>query len=119
MTSSTANDFRPQNTPRHLLPYVGQGAAMREPTLTEKLVFGVSVRLHPITEMPLEDGYGALPDDVQAWRQHCALIEERHGKAVADAMRKKLTDVAKLKAAKTDVAAATDQVKKDGIAVTP
>jgi hypothetical protein len=102
--------------PRHTLPY--EGAEMREPTLMERRTFGVNVKLHPITEMPLEVGFGALPGDVQAL-QHCDAIQYREGKAAADAMRKKLADVKAMKTAQSTLAAAQSEVKKDGITVAP
>lgn len=47
-------------------------------------------RIHPITGMALEDGYGALPDDEQAVRIHVPYLEQWFGKAAADAMRARL-----------------------------
>lgn len=51
------------------------------------------MRIHPITGMTLEDGYGALADDLQAERIHIPYIRKSQGDAAADAM------LAKLKAA--------------------
>jgi hypothetical protein len=58
-------------------------------TRMEMRVFGVDSKLHPITNMPLEQGVGAWPPDQQALL-HCQIIEERDGKPAADAMRRKL-----------------------------
>ena len=41
----------------------------RQPTEPEIRTFGPNVRISPLTDRPLEDGYGALPDDVQEWQQ--------------------------------------------------
>lgn len=49
-------------------------------------------RIHPITGMRLEDGFGKLSDDDQALVLHCAYIEQVEGKEAADAMREKLHD---------------------------
>lgn len=51
------------------------------------------MRIHPITGMSLEDGYGALADNLQAERIHIPYIRQSQGDAAADAM------LAKLKAA--------------------
>ena len=58
-------------------------------TVTERNVFGANARRHPVTGIPLEQGHGALPEKLQA-AQHLKLIEEAHGKAAADAVRKRL-----------------------------
>ncbi len=60
-------------------------------TPSERRVFGDRARRHPVTGMVLEDGIGAGPHDRQA-AAHCALIEQRHGKVAADAMRKRLAE---------------------------
>lgn len=45
------------------------------------------MRIHPVTGMALEDGFGHLPDDQQALLIHCPYIEQTQGKDVADRMR--------------------------------
>jgi hypothetical protein len=65
-----------------------------EPSQADKNFYGADVRLHPITNMPLESGIGHAPDDVQAWA-HCDTIEHEHGKKAADAMRAKLGEYVK------------------------
>jgi len=64
----------------------------------EQRTFGADAKRHAGYRMPLEQGVGALPANVQA-QQHCYWIERQHGKAAADEMRKKL--------------AAADQITKD------
>jgi hypothetical protein len=44
------------------------------------------MRIHPITGMVLEDGSGALSDDLQAERIQIPYIRLRQGDAVADSM---------------------------------
>lgn len=44
------------------------------------------MRVHPITGMMLEDGSGALPDDLQAERIHIPYIRLTKGDEVADRM---------------------------------
>jgi hypothetical protein len=56
----------------------------------EQQVFGAHARRHPITDMPLEMGSGALLPDEQALRVHLPEIERTRGKEVADAMRIRL-----------------------------
>jgi hypothetical protein len=51
------------------------------------------MRIHPITGQALEDGFGALSDELQAERIHIPFIRQWQGDAAADAM------LAKLKAA--------------------
>lgn len=70
---------------------------MPELAQAEKNVFGDEAAYHPITLMPLERGVGALSADQQA-ELHCVVIEHRHGKAAAEAMRRKLADAARLSA---------------------
>lgn len=53
-------------------------------------VFGCDARIHPVTQMVLEQGSGSLPDDQQVLYVHLPHIEQTQGKAVADGMRKKL-----------------------------
>jgi hypothetical protein len=62
----------------------------RKLSVTEAHVFGADAVIHPITNMPLEQGSGALPVDVQAAVVHVAEIERREGRAAADIVRKKL-----------------------------
>jgi hypothetical protein len=59
-------------------------------TVDESRTFGADASIHPITNLPLERGHGALPPREQAFRQHLWFIERRDGKAAADEMRKKL-----------------------------
>lgn len=61
---------------------------------------------------PLEDGYGALPDDVQEWQQTFAMDKTR-----GDELRKKLNDLKAMKTAQGNLTAAQSEVKKDGLAV--
>jgi hypothetical protein len=51
-------------------------------------VFG-DAKVHPVTGRHIENGSGALPEDVQV-RQQIAEIEREHGKAVADRMREEI-----------------------------
>lgn len=44
------------------------------------------MRIHPITGLMLEDGFGALSDDLQARRIHIPYIRQWHGDAAADSM---------------------------------
>jgi hypothetical protein len=67
---------------------------MPEASQADKNMYGADVRLHPITNMPLEYGIGHAPDDVQA-QNHCIIIEREQGKKVADAYRAKLAEAAK------------------------
>ena len=53
-------------------------------------VFGADAKVHPITGMRLENGVGALPDDLQALVLHCAYIEQTQGEEAAAAMRDKV-----------------------------
>lgn len=46
--------------------------------------------VHPITGMPLEDGHGCLPPDMQARNVHVPYIRATQGDAAADAMLAKL-----------------------------
>lgn len=71
-------------------------------TGADRNVFGANSAYHDITGMPLENGRGALPIDQQALL-HCNVIEQREGKAAADAMR------AKLKAAPSKGSAGNNQ----------
>ena len=48
------------------------------------------MRTHPITEMSLEDGHGALSDHEQATNVHLPYIEKTRGKEAADEIRRKL-----------------------------
>lgn len=80
---------------------------MPELAQAEKNIFGEDAKYHPVTMMPLEQGRGALPPDQQALI-HCMEIERRHGKHVADAMRRKLADAAAF--AKAEKAIAADGV---------
>lgn len=53
------------------------------------------MRIHPITGIALEDGFGALADDLQARRNHIPYIRQTQGDAVADAMLAKLDEADK------------------------
>lgn len=79
-------------------------------TGAERNVFGADATYHDITGMPLENGRGALPHDQQAML-HCDVIEQRDGKAAADAMR------AKLKAAKSKGAEGHNQTVQSVAAI--
>jgi hypothetical protein len=70
----------------------------------EKNIFGGDVKLHPITRMPLEQGIGCLPPDVQAENVHLPEIERMHGRAAAENMRRKLNDANTIKEAQADMA---------------
>jgi hypothetical protein len=74
------------------MPLDVKGAEMREPTLMERKTFGDAVKIHPITDRPIEHGVGSLPEEVQA-ELHCRDIEQEQGKAAADAIRAKLREV--------------------------
>ena len=56
----------------------------------EQQIFGIHAKRHPITDMPLEMGSGALSPDEQALRVHLPEIERTRGKDVASAMRIRL-----------------------------
>jgi hypothetical protein len=84
----------------------------REPTVMEIRTFGPNVRISPLTDRPLEDGFGAFPDDVQEWQQTFAM-----DKARGDEIRKKITDMKNLKTAKASVVDATAKAKADGLPV--
>jgi hypothetical protein len=63
----------------------------KHPLLPEEIkTFGVDSYRHEITGECVEVGSGALPVDVQAAVVHCAEIERREGKAVADEVRRRL-----------------------------
>jgi hypothetical protein len=59
-------------------------------TPMEIKTFGADSYRHELTGEPVEMGSGALPIDQQALFVHCAEIERREGKAVADEVRRKL-----------------------------
>ena len=86
----------------------------RQPTVAEIRTFGPNCRISPLTDRPLEDGYGALPDRVQEWQQTFAMDQKR-----GDELRKKITDLKAMETAQSTLTAAQSEVKKDGIAVTP
>ena len=50
----------------NMLPAEARLAGPREPTDYERRIYGEGVKIHPVTSMPLEVGYGALPPDQQA-----------------------------------------------------
>lgn len=52
------------------------------------------MRIHPITGLFLEDGFGALSDDLQAIRNHIPYIRQQRGDAAADAMLAKIASAA-------------------------
>jgi hypothetical protein len=56
----------------------------------EALVFGQNAKRHPITDMILEQGNGALPPDEQARIIHLPRIAATQGPAIAAAMLAKL-----------------------------
>jgi hypothetical protein len=85
----------------------------RPPTVMEIRTFGPNVRISPITDQPLEDGYGALPDRTQEWQQTFAMDQKR-----GDELRKKITDMRAMETAKANLTSAQAEVRKDGIAVT-
>ena len=68
---------------------------MSEPSKADKNVFGADTQLHPVTEMPLENGIGAASDEQQALN-HCDVIEKTEGKQAADQMRAKVKNTARL-----------------------
>jgi hypothetical protein len=88
----------------------------RQPTVMEMRTFGPNVRISPLTDQPLEDGYGALADETQEWWQIRA-IEFEGNKKLADELLKKWTDRKTLKTAKASMAAATETAKADGLPV--
>jgi hypothetical protein len=66
------------------------GPANPELHISQRIVFGHSARVHPVTGMVLEQGSGALSPDEQAKNVHIPLIEKTEGTAAAAAMRAKL-----------------------------
>ena len=62
----------------------------RKLSVTEEHVFGADAAIHPITNMPLEQGSGALPIDQQALQVHVGEIRRREGNAAADEVMRKL-----------------------------
>jgi hypothetical protein len=62
----------------------------RKLTPTEIQVYGPDAKIHPVTGEVCEMGSGALPIDQQALIVHCAEVERREGKIVADELRRKL-----------------------------
>jgi hypothetical protein len=90
---------------------------MRPPTRVERTVFGHGVALHVVTEMPLENGVGALSPDQQALLQHVPIIAQEQGQAAAAAMYQKIIDYMKFEAAEATLTAAKTQVARDGIKV--
>lgn len=96
---------------------MGFSRANRNPELSlpEAIVFGDDAKLHPITNLPLEQGVGALSPRLQAYRMHLPLIEQRDGKEAAAAMRKRLEDADKFVAAQTGMAAAKNKLASDGV----
>jgi hypothetical protein len=62
----------------------------RKLTPVEILVYSADAKIHPVTNMVLEQGSGALSADQQAAVIHVAEIERTQGKAAADAVRQKL-----------------------------
>lgn len=65
-------------------------------------------RIHPITGMALEDGSGALPDDLQAERIQIPYVRLTLGYAAADAMLRKLKAEEAIEAAEENLKAAED-----------
>lgn len=59
----------------------------------DKVVYGENVQRHPVLGFLIETGIGAASVERQA-EMHCDMIEQQHGKAAADLMRKKLHDAA-------------------------
>jgi hypothetical protein len=70
---------------------LGESPSVDRVSRTDVLVYGASVRFHPITKLPLEDGSRALPDHEQALR-HLKIIEARDGRDAALAIYAKLTN---------------------------
>jgi hypothetical protein len=60
---------------------------MRQVTHTEKLVFGADVRLHVVTQRPLESGIGAASESAQA-HAHIRMIAETDPDAAAVMLEK-------------------------------
>jgi hypothetical protein len=83
-------------------------------TVLEKQTFGADARRSSITGRILEQGIGALPVRQQEYL-HCHAIERQHGKAAADAMRKKLADADKFVTAQKDMATAKQALEADGV----
>lgn len=52
-------------------------------------VFGHDAKIHPVTKRHIENGHGALPEQVQI-KHHLADIEREQGKHVADRMREEI-----------------------------
>ncbi len=78
----------------------------REASPQEKLRFGKDVRIHPITDMPLEMGRGAGPDHAQAVLVHVPQIRATQGDKAADEMLAKLDNHA------VELAKKPEQVRK-------
>lgn len=53
---------------------------------TERAIYGVDAKRHPLTNMILEQGSGAWPADEQARRIHLPEIARTQGPAAAQAM---------------------------------
>ena len=70
---------------------------MREASPQEKARFGEHVRIHPITNLPLEMGRGCGTDNSQAVHVHVPHIRATAGDQAADEM------LAKLEAYETEV----------------
>jgi colicin import membrane protein len=58
---------------------------------SEKAVYGVDVKLHPVTKMPLETGIGAQSEHQQALA-HVAMVTEKEGKEAGEKMAAKLAE---------------------------
>ena len=69
---------------------------------TEIHVYGADAKIHPITGMVIEQGSGALPDEVQAAVVHVAEIERQFGKEAADEVRRRLHMASRPLASKKD-----------------
>jgi hypothetical protein len=62
---------------------------------TEQAVFGADAVRHPLTDLVIEQGSGALPPDEQARRIHLPYIARTRGAAVAEALLIKLDAAAR------------------------
>lgn len=82
------------------------------PRGNDDIVFGAGHRKHEITGLPLEEGLGALPPDVQAVNVHLPQIYETQGEAAHGVMKKKLE--AYLAAKKEHLQATIEKELKDG-----
>ena len=69
---------------------IGEPPSVDHTNRRDFLTYGIDIRFHPITKLPLQNGSGALPDNEQAMRTHLPLIFQTQGRAAYEAMKAKL-----------------------------